>query len=154
MFRTASYILRAALIPLMIRFRNELRCPQETQRRLLDSLISRLSATEYGRAHRLRAGDDYATFAARLPIATYDDLSKWISRQQNTERQVLVSEPVLFYEQSSGSSGTAKYIPYTRSLKASFNRMFLIWLYDLLTNGPAWWGGVVLGAFPAHHPAL
>lgn len=136
MFRTVSYILRAALHPLMAGFRNELRRPQEAQLRLLTKLISNLSATEYGRSHKIRADDDYDSFAAKLPCVTYDDLGEWISRQQNTEGKVLVSEPVLFYEKTSGSSGAAKFIPYTRSLKASFNRMFLIWLSDLLTNGP------------------
>jgi hypothetical protein len=42
----------------------------------------------------------------------------------------------LFYEKTSGSSMAAKMIPYTKSLKASFNRMFLIWLGDLLENLP------------------
>ncbi len=136
MFRTAGYILRTALGPLMTRFVNDLRRPQEAQRRLLKKLISSLSATEYGRSHKIRDDDDYDSFATKLPLVTYDDLNAWVCRQQNTEGKVLVSEPVLFYEKTSGSSGAAKFIPYTRSLKASFNRMFLFWLSDLLTNGP------------------
>ena len=136
MFRTASHILRAALSPLRTRFVSELRRPQETQGKLLRKLIANLSATEYGRSYKIRADDDYDSFASKLPHVTYDDLVEWVSRQQNTERNVLVSEPVIFYEKTSGSSGPAKFIPYTRSLKASFNRMFLIWISDLLTNGP------------------
>ena len=49
---------------------------------------------------------------------------------------VLVAEPVRFYARTSGSSGTAKTIPYTRSLQRSFTRMCLIWIGDLLTHGP------------------
>src|SRR5262245_21167395 len=136
MFRTAGYMLRAALGPLLTGFRNDLSHPQESQRRLLGKLIHNLSATEYGRSCRIRVDDSYDSFAAKLPLVTYDELSEWIGRQQKTEGKVLVSEPVLFYEKTSGSSGPAKFIPYTRSLKASFNRMFLIWLSDLLANGP------------------
>jgi GH3 auxin-responsive promoter len=143
MFRTASYILRAALSPLMTGFMNDLRRPQEAQHRLLRKLIKSLSDTEYGRSYKIRADDDYDSFAAKIPTVTYDELIEWIDRQQNTEGKVLVSEPVLFYEKTSGSSGAAKYIPYTRSLKASFNRMFLIWLSDLLTNGPRFRAGKV-----------
>jgi hypothetical protein len=136
MFRTATHILRAALHPLATRFRNELRRPQETQLRLLSRLISNLSATEYGRAYGIGPDDGYDEFAAKLPVVSYDDLSEWIGRQQSTEEKVLVAEPVIFYEKTSGSSGAAKFIPYTRSLKSSFNRMFLIWLCDLLAAGP------------------
>lgn len=143
MFRTASYILRLALRPVATRFMNDLRRPQETQRRLLRKLIASLSATEYGRAYKIRTDDDYDSFATKLPPVTYDDLVDWIGWQQNTEGKVLVSEPVIFYEKTSGSSGAAKFIPYTRSLKASFNRMFLIWLSDLLTNGPQFQTGKV-----------
>ncbi|MGH9755566.1 MAG: GH3 family domain-containing protein [Blastocatellia bacterium] len=150
MFRTASYILRAALGPLMTGFVNDLRRPQEAQRRLLRKLIKSLSDTEYGRSYKIRTGDDYDSFAAKLPTVTYDDLIEWIERQQNTEGKVLVSEAVLFYEKTSGSSGAAKFIPYTRSLKASFNRMFLIWLSDLLTNGPRFrTGKVYMSVSPA-----
>jgi len=142
--------MRAALYPLMAGFRNELRRPQEAQFRLLNKLISNLSATEYGRSHKIRADDSYDSFAAKLPCVTYDELSEWISRQQNTEGNVLLSEPVLFYEKTSGSSGAAKFIPYTRSLKASFNRMFLLWLSDLLGNGPQFrTGKVYMSVSPA-----
>jgi GH3 auxin-responsive promoter len=150
MFRTVSYILRAALGPLMTGFINGLRRPQEAQRRLLRKLIKSLSDTEYGRSYKIRAADDYDSFAAKLPPVTYDELIEWIGRQQNIEGKVLVSEPVLFYEKTSGSSGAAKFIPYTRSLKASFNRMFLIWLSDLLTNGPQFrTGKVYMSVSPA-----
>jgi hypothetical protein len=134
----------------MTGFVNDLRRPQEAQRMLLRKLILGLSDTEYGRSHKIRAGAGYDSFAARLPLVTYDDLSEWIERQQHTEGKVLVSEPVHFYEKTSGSSGAAKLIPYTRSLKASFNRVFLIWLSDLLTNGPRFRRGkVYLSVSPA-----
>lgn len=45
-------------------------------------------------------------------------------------------EKVLFFETTSGSSGLKKPIPYTRSLRTSFERLFLIWLDDLLRSIP------------------
>ena len=115
MFRTASYILRAALAPLKAAFVNDLRRPQEAQRRLLRKLIKSLSDTEYGRSYKIRADDDYESFAAKIPTVTYDELIEWIERQQSTEGKILVSEPVIFYEKTSGSSGAAKYIPLRRA---------------------------------------
>jgi hypothetical protein len=136
MFRTASFVLKQGLRPLFQRYQRQLTKPRETQAALLARLVGGLSTTGYGQAHKLKAGDDYESFAAKLPLATYDDLEEWIARQQESETLALVPEPVLFYEKTSGSSGAAKLIPYTRSLKASFNRMFYLWLCDLLENGP------------------
>lgn len=136
MLRVISPPLRALLRPSLRRFKRELHRPRESQSRLLEKLIAGLSESAYGRAFGVRAGDDYENFAAKVPIVDYDDLSQWIERQKSEEKKILVSEPVLFYEKTSGSAGAAKFIPYTASLKASFNRMFLLHLGDLLERGP------------------
>lgn len=39
---------------------------------------------------------------------------------------------VLFYETTSGSTGTKKKIPYTKALLKSFENMFLLWTHDLV----------------------
>ncbi|MEW6207379.1 MAG: GH3 auxin-responsive promoter family protein [Acidobacteriota bacterium] len=136
MLRVISPALRVLLRPSLRRFKRELRDPRRAQARLLKKLIARLSKTEYGRALRVRTDDDYEAFAARVPVVDYDDVKEWIERQKSEEKNILVAEPVLFYEKTSGSAGAAKLIPYTASLKASFNRMFLLHLGDLLERGP------------------
>lgn len=128
--------LQAALSPLSARFERELRAPQAVQQKLLASLIHNAAASEYGQSLRLKATDDYSAFAVKAPLVRYDDLSEWIALQQSCHRRVIAAEPVLFYEKTSGSSGAAKHIPYTRGLKSSFQRMFLLWLSDLLRHGP------------------
>ena len=118
------------------RFKKQLENPGRVQASLLKVLIANLAETEYGRSLGVKKDDDYEAFSHKAPIASYDQTSDWIERQKSREGNVIVSEPVLFYEKSSGSSGPQKYIPYTSRLKASFNRMFSIWLYDLLEHGP------------------
>ncbi len=118
------------------RFKEQLASPRRVQESLLKVLIANLASTEYGRSLGVKKDDDYETFSRKAPVASYDQISDWIERQKSREGNVIVSEPVLFYEKSSGSSGPQKYIPYTSRLKASFNRMFSIWLYDLLEHGP------------------
>lgn len=44
----------------------------------------------------------------------------------------LSKEPVSFFETTSGSTGTKKDIPYTKSLLKSFENMFLLWAHDLV----------------------
>jgi hypothetical protein len=128
--------LKPVLRPAFARLQKQLQDPQRAQQALLANLINGLAQTEYGRAFQINANDDYAMFRAKAPLVGYDDLRDWIERQQREEGRVMVAEPVLFYEKTSGSSGPAKYIPYTRALRRSFNRMFAAWLYDLLARGP------------------
>ena len=132
-------ILRLTRLALASRRRAFLRALDHcraSQDAVLRDIVRRTSRTEYGRAHRVDPRDGYAAFAAKLPVVTYDDLQPWIDRQIAAEDRQLVDEPVLFYERTSGSTAASKLIPCTRALRRSFHRMFLVWLEDLLRNGP------------------
>jgi hypothetical protein len=154
MFKAIRPIIKPFLRPLLANFKTALQNPRQSQQLVLRKIIADLAATEYGRSLRINAGDDYLTFAAKAPIVTYDDFSQWIERQKKTEQPVIVSDPVLFYEKSSGSSAAAKFIPYTKALKNSFHHMFLIWLGDLLGNGPRFkTGKTFISVSPAFHKA-
>ncbi|MDF1666929.1 MAG: GH3 auxin-responsive promoter family protein [Planctomycetota bacterium] len=129
-------LLRMALYPGARRFHNALQDPEKAQTQLLKTLVRDASQSLYGTEHSLRSTDDFF----KLPIVNYEDLEPWIERQKRGE-PALTTKRVLFYEKTSGSSGAAKYIPYTASLKSSFSRMFAAWAYDLLKHGPAFHGG-------------
>jgi len=160
-FRAASAGFRAAVAPMARAFRRDLDHPERTQKRLLHQLIGRTSQTAYGRFHSLDASDGYEAFAEKMPVVRYDSLLESRLHPNNNkgdDRAVraglqpdeltpvphpveswidqIVAEPVLFYELTSGSTSASKRIPYTRSLRDSFHRMFLLWLNDILENGP------------------
>ena len=132
--------IRRALKPLLrnsyVRFKEQLTNPRRAQQALLKDLTGNLAATEYGRSLGVKAGDDYDAFSSKAPQTTYDEITRWVEKQKRCEGNIIVSNPVLFYEKTSGSSAREKYIPYTKGLKDSFNRMFAIWLYDLFEHGP------------------
>lgn len=136
MLQTIRPLIRPWLSGTLAQFKIDLERPGEAQQRVLAQLTRSLSSTEYGRAHKVRAFDGYDDFAQKVPVVCYEDLEEWVERQKNEEGNILVSERVLFYEKTSGSSGPAKYIPYTKGLKESFNSMFTLWLCDLLDSGP------------------
>jgi hypothetical protein len=136
MLKALGPIIRPFLRPLLSGYKKSLQNPLQAQQLLLKKIIHDLAQTEYGRSLHINANDEYQAFAAKAPLVAYDDYSQWIERQKQTEAQVIVAESVLFYEKTSGSSAAAKFIPYTKALKNSFNRMFFIWLADLLENGP------------------
>lgn len=50
------------------------------------------------------------------------------------ENQSWTTEPVDFFETTSGSAGLKKKVPYTRALRRSFQQMFLLWANDILEN--------------------
>ncbi len=107
--------------------------PRESQARVLERIVRDLKLTEYGKHWDILSTMD---FRRKLPIVSYDDLTEWIERQKRCESGVLVHGAVQFYEKTSGSTGPSKYIPYTRALRKSFSRMFLIWAHDVISGIP------------------
>jgi hypothetical protein len=124
------------LWPKNFRFHERLRHPELAQQKVLAEILIQLSKTAYGKKYEILSKDIYADFISKLPIVDYDDLKPWIELEKREKHQMLVGEQIRFYEKTSGSSGPAKYIPYTSSLLRSFNQMFALWLYDLISHGP------------------
>lgn len=108
--------------------------PKLTQKLVRQEICDRLMQSEYGKSLKISSVADWQ----RVPIVDYDKLEPWILGEQNCQRDriPLTPEPILFYEKTSGSSGAVKWIPYTRSLRKSFNQMFCVWAHDLIQNGP------------------
>src|ERR1700761_6983237 len=92
--RTLPFALRRSYR----RFIEQLQNPAAAQQALLKELVRDIAATKYGQSHDVKADDDYQTFAAQLPLVRYDDIDKWVERQQQTEAKAIATERVLFYE--------------------------------------------------------
>ncbi len=134
--RSTLGALKTYARPASGRFNKAADHPRRAQQTLVRQLVKRVSQTEYGRQHQIDGSEDLDLFRQRLPIVTYETLAPWIEKQKAQGGKVLVDEPVVHFEKTSGSSGPAKYIPYTASLKRSFEQMFLTWAYDVLAHGP------------------
>ena len=124
-------LLRLVALPLTNQFSKSLKSPQRAQNRLKDGIARRMSRTEYGKSLSLSKGDD---FRDALPIVDYDTLAQWVEKQKESEGAILVPESVRMYEKTSGSSGPAKYIPYTRRIQWSFTKMFLLWAANVASH--------------------
>jgi hypothetical protein len=123
------------LSPIAWRFDRALQNPQAAQVKVQQQLVDRLNQSEYGRILGVKSCADWD----KLPIFTYDDLPGF---------DQLISEPILFYEKTSGSRGAAKLIPYTKSLRRSFSQMFCVWAYDLIRHVPFTTGKVYFCVSP------
>jgi hypothetical protein len=128
--RSIINLFRQILAPAARKFEQGLKHPELIQKSVQKEIINRLINSEYGKKLQINSLEDWS----KLPIVTYDDLAQYLDGKK--QQIALTSEPILFYEKTSGSSGAVKYIPYTRSLRHSFNQMFSVWAYDLITNGP------------------
>jgi hypothetical protein len=118
------------LSPTARRFDQALDHPELTQTSVQKEICHRLIKSEYGKTLGIHSLEDWQ----RVPIVDYDTLAPLLHPQN--QQIPLTPEPILFYEKTSGSSGGVKSIPYTQSLRQSFNQMFCIWAYDLITHGP------------------
>src|SRR2546422_2013296 len=110
--------------------------PAAAQAALLDRLLRANASSAYGRKFgfgRLRTARE---FQSAVPVVGYDDLRPWIERIKAGEERVLIEEPVLMLEKTSGSSTAAKYIPYTSSLRREFQRAVRAWMFDLYAHNP------------------
>ena len=132
-------------------FRAALAEPARAQAARLQALLSRHAGSAYGRRFdfaRIRRVRDYQV---AVPVVGWDDVAPWIEAIKRGERDVLTTEPVLIFETTGGSSGGAKYVPYTAGLLAEFQRALAAWLVDLyrarpaLRHGRAYWSVSPLG---------
>jgi hypothetical protein len=119
------------LTPAAHPFHRSLSNPEAAQHCIQQRIGDRLIASAYGQALGVRSIEDWQ----QVPIVEYTDLLPWIGLSPAKHCQ-LTPEPILFYERTSGTSGTAKLIPYTRSLRRSFNHAFCVWASDLIRHGP------------------
>ena len=113
-------------------FYQALENPQTAQEKVQHQILNNLAKSEYGRYLRVKKIDDWH----RIPIIEYHNIENWIHTQKQDNTHLLTSERISFYEKTSGSRGAAKLIPYTNSLRRSFNQMFCVWAHDLITHGP------------------
>jgi GH3 auxin-responsive promoter len=123
------------LAPIARRFDRALQQPEIAQAKVQREIVDRLTKSEYGRGLGVQSVADWE----KVPIVTYDDLP---------DLEHLTSEPILFYEKTSGSRGVAKPIPYTKSLRRSFSQMFCVWANDLIRNVPFTTGKVYFCVSP------
>lgn len=127
------------------RFHTALTTPRETQDALLQRLLARDAASQFGQRHDFHSLRAYADFARAVPLSTYADMVPDVARIRRGELHVLGAEPVTHLVPTSGSSDARKLIPFTASLAHGFDVAVAPWMHDLarlrprILGGPAYW---------------
>jgi hypothetical protein len=106
------------------------------QSELLLGLVRANADSQFGRRHGFDAIRSVREYQERVPVVSYDQLSPWIEKIAAGEPRVLTVEPVLMFEPTGGSSGGAKLVPYTATLRLQFQRAIACWIHDVMLHAP------------------
>jgi hypothetical protein len=108
------------------------------QDRVLADLVRRCASSGFGRDHRLDQVRDYADFARRVPVRSYDALKPYIDRVVRGEPQALLGErqKVLMFALTSGTTAEPKHIPVTEEFLARYRAGWNAWGLKALLDHP------------------
>jgi len=129
--------------------------PVEAQAVTLRRILSANAATTFGMRHHFAAtadfGDigDIATFRDRVPVQHYDDLRPFIEAQRTGNVPALTAEAPVLYAQTSGTTGTPKYIPVTRTAIRMHREEQALFTYLQYRACPEAFAGKALGVMGA-----
>lgn len=85
-----------------------------TQERFLLSLLQAYQGTELGKKYHFTDIKTIEQFRERLPILPYSSYEPYLERIARGEPNILTSDPVVFINLTSGSTGKKKLIPVTK----------------------------------------
>jgi len=100
-------------------------------------LLQRNADSRYGRRHDFASIRSIADFQRSVPIARHPDLAGDIADIAAGADNVLTAEPVIAFEQTSGSTTGSKLVPYTKAGLGAFEASALAWLDRLMHTHPA-----------------
>lgn len=104
------------------RFLRQVQHTDRVQQQFLRSLLQQQRQTAYGQTYGfadLRSIDQYRD---RLPVQSYSHFEPYIERMVQGEQNVLVADPLIFMNLTSGSTGAKKMIPVTRRSRRAVTR--------------------------------
>jgi hypothetical protein len=123
-------------------FIRALKDPVAAQRRLLTGIIERNRDTEYGRAFEFGRVKSPADYQGSVPIIDYEDIRERIDRMTRGEKNILTAEQPVLFAQTSGTTGTPKYIPVTPTCQKGGGTS--TWLHFARGDHPEMFAGKVI----------
>lgn len=95
------------------------------QQKLLKNILKLQKNTEYGKKYNFAAIGSVAEFQMVHPLTTYENYSFVIEDIANTGNfSRLVAEPIILFQETSGTTGKSKLIPRTKRLLSTLQKSF------------------------------
>ncbi len=107
-----------------------------TQQQLLLRLLQQNQHCQLGQQLGFKDIDSIQHYQATVPIQQYQQLAPQIEQMLLGQQQVLFEDQALWYERTSGTTDSAKMIPYTPAALTAFQSALFPWLYDLMAQYP------------------
>jgi hypothetical protein len=113
----------------------------KVQEELLHKLLAQHAQTDFGRDHGFDKIRTYAEFVARVPVGDYEVLRPYMQRVLQGQTTVLLppGEPVMMFSQTSGTTGSPKFIPVTPRFLAEIRRGWNLFGVKMLCDHPEGW---------------
>ena len=115
-----------------------------TQLHTLRQILRRNADTEFGLKHEFGSIHDYDDFKMRVPVHEYENLRPYIEKQENTRIPVLTSQLPIMYNQTSGTTGSPKYIPVLQESLDSLKETQNVFVYLQYKFCPEAYSGRIL----------
>ncbi len=115
MSRIASFLIGLKARSSAASFERATHDPTAAQEALLRRMMAKNRDTEYGREHGFGEVRGFADYRTRVPVVDFEDIRERIDRVTRGEKGVLTAEDPVLFAQTSGTTGTPKYIPVTRT---------------------------------------
>lgn len=139
-----AYLALSFLAPMARSFEKATRNPMAAQEKSLLEYLRRNRNTEYGRKYGfsgIRSIDDYRK---RVPVSDCETMRPFLDRMAKGADNILVSDKVLFFGLTSGTTSKPKFIPTTRYSEAKKARLTSLWSYYISRDHPNVTDGKIL----------
>lgn len=103
-------------------FVNKTRHTEAVQEQFLFFLLQAYRDTELGRKYKIGEIKTIDSFRDRIPVLPYSSYEPYTERIAKGEKNILTSDPVVYLNLTSGSTGTKKLIPVTRRFQNSLRQ--------------------------------
>ena len=131
----SSYKVLSLLYARKIRgFESSVRDPKKAQEKVFSALMKQGRKTAFGDDlgfSKIRSLEEYRE---KVSIHNYVDFQPFVERILNGEKNILFSEPVIGFVETSGTSAKAKLIPVTKSWSEHVETAQILWIISLLRD--------------------
>ena len=127
------------------RFEAATRDTQAAQQRKLLEILQRNAETEYGRVHGFAKVRTLEDWRAAAPVITYEHVRAEMDRVVAGEKNVLTAEDPVLFARTSGTTGSAKYVPVTPACRGTDTKdQMRVWFHHAMKQHPKIFSGKVI----------
>lgn len=134
----------------------ETKNPMEYQKDFLMKVLDDNKDTEYGKKYNFADIKSIEDFQNQVPVIIYEDIESEIERMKNGEKNVLTAYEFDHFNETSGTVGAKKAIPFTKEQAAIFTKYDYHYMNGLYTKcfGTKWMSGRTFATSEGNYKTL